>query len=101
MTGYRVVFAPAAEEQLGQLYRYIASQASPDIADRFVSALVDHCEGMVTLPLRGTRRDDIRANLRITHFRKRTVIAFVVEQRVISIIGVYYGGQDYKAVLQS
>jgi plasmid stabilization system protein ParE len=52
------------------------------------------------LPLRGTCRDDIRPGLRITNYKKRTVIAFNVDAELVSIIGVFYAGQDYETDLQ-
>jgi len=98
---YRVVFTPEAEEQLAALYGYIAATASPDIAARYTEAIVSYCESLCTFPLRGTMRDDIRPGLRITHYKKRTVIAFDVEADQVSIMGVFYGGQDYEALLQN
>ncbi len=98
---YRVVFAPEAQEQLAALYRYIAATASPAIAERYTSAIVTYCEGLQTFPRRGTRRDDIRPGLRITNYKKRAVIAFYVDAETVSIIGVFYGGQDYETLLQS
>jgi len=56
---------------------------------------------MRTVPHRGTRRDDIRPGLRITHYKGRAIIAFAVEAEQISIIGVFYGGQDYEEALRS
>ena len=50
--------------------------------------------------MRGMRRDDIRPGLRITNYKKRAVIAFAVDAEVVSVIGVYYGGQDYESVLR-
>lgn len=97
---YRVVFTPEAEEQLVDLYRYIAQAASPDIAARYTEAIVDYCESLQIFPHRGTRRDDVRPGLRVTHYRKRAVIAFVVDDLAVSIIGVFYGGQDYESSLQ-
>ncbi len=97
---YRVVFAPEAEEQLAALYRYIASASHAEIADRFTEGIVQFCESLSTFPRRGNRRDDVRPGLRVTHHRKRVVIAFVVDAGVVSILGVYYGGQDYEAILQ-
>jgi toxin ParE1/3/4 len=97
---YTVVFTPEAEEQLAKLYRYIAEHASPEIAYRYTSAIVEYCEGMEDVPRRGTRRDDIRPGLRITHYKGRAIIAFTVETELVSIIGVYYGGQDYETALQ-
>jgi len=41
------------------LYRYIAVAASPEIAERYTSAIVTYCEGLDTFPNRGNRRDDV------------------------------------------
>ena len=101
MKRHRVVFAPEAQEQLAALYRYIAAAASPEVAERYTNAIVTHCEGLQTFPLRGTRRDDIRPGLRITNYKKRAIIAFDVDAAIVSIIGVFYGGQDYETVLQA
>ena len=53
-----------------------------------------------TFPKRGTMRDDVRPGLRITNYRKRAVIAFYVDAERVSIVGVFYGGQDYETILQ-
>jgi plasmid stabilization system protein ParE len=96
---YRVVFSPEAEEQLAALYRYVEAAASPDIAARYTDAIVTYCESLRTFPQRGTRRDDVRPGLRITHYKKRAVIAFGVTTDLVSIVGVFYGGQDYETLL--
>ncbi|MBO9538531.1 type II toxin-antitoxin system RelE/ParE family toxin [Herbaspirillum sp.] len=97
---YRVVFSPETLEQLAELYRYIAEAASPDVAAQYTEALVSHCESLSTLPLRGTQRDDVRPGLRMTNYKKRTVIAFDVDAEVVSIIGIFYGGQNYETILR-
>ena len=97
---FQVVFSPEAEEQLASLYRYIALAASPDTAARYVNAIIAYCETLDTFPLRGAGREDIRPGLRITNYKGRTVIAFAVGARQVSIIGVFYGGQDYETALQ-
>lgn len=96
---HRVVFSPEALAQLEALYRYIAQAAGPDVASRYTNAIVTYCEGLRVFPLRGMRRDDIRPGLRITNYKKRAVIAFEVDAEVVSVIGVYYGGQDYESIL--
>ena len=96
---YRVVFAPEAEDQLAELYRFIATAASPGIAERYVSAIIDYCETLETFPLRGAQRDDIRPGLRITNYKGRTISTFAVDAPQVSIIGVFYGGQDYETAL--
>jgi plasmid stabilization system protein ParE len=98
---YAVIFTPEAQEQLAVLYRYIAAAASPDIAERYTSSIVAYCESLQDFPHRGTCRDDVRLGLRITNYKKRAVIAFAVDTKLVSIIGVFYGGQDYETALQS
>jgi len=97
---HQVVFSPEAMEQLAELYRYIAEEASPHTAAQYTEAIVSYCENLHTFPLRGTNRDEVRPGLRITHYKKRTVIAFTVDADTVSIIGIFYGGQDYAASLQ-
>jgi hypothetical protein len=37
--------------------------------------------------------------LRVTHFRKRAIIAYTLDAEVVAMVGVFYGGQDYEAAL--
>lgn len=101
MKTYQIIFSPEAEEQLASLYRYLAVEASPNIAERYTDAIVSYCEGLSTFPHRGSRRDEIRPDLRITNYKRRTVIAFEVGEDFVSIIGIFHGGQDYETILQS
>ncbi|MGB5087418.1 MAG: type II toxin-antitoxin system RelE/ParE family toxin [Methylocystis silviterrae] len=57
-------------------------------------------EKLETFPERGTRRDDLRPGLRTIGFRRRVTIAFAVETDAVTIIGIFYGGQDLEAALQ-
>ena len=83
------------------MYRYIAERRSPAVAERYTSAAIETCEGLAMFPLRGVPREDIRPGLRVTHHRGRTVIAYAVDHdsRLVSILGVLYGGQDFKRAL--
>ena len=97
---YTVVFTPEAEAQLIELYGYIAGEASPETAARVTDAIVTYCESLSTFPVRGTRRDDVRPGLRITSYGKRVVVAFAIDNKQVQIIGIFYGGQNYEAILQ-
>lgn len=102
MTAWTVIFAPEAEDQLVSLYEYIADeQGLPETAVRYVNEIVADCESLADLPHRGTRRDDIRPGLRITHYKHRTIIAFDADDttRTVSILGIFYCGQDFEAAL--
>jgi toxin ParE1/3/4 len=98
---YSVVFSPEASEDLLEIYRYIAKEASPAIAQRFTDGIVSHCERFREFSERAVRRDDIRPGLHITNYKGRVVIAFAVAASEVSIIGVFYGGRDYESLLQS
>ncbi len=98
---YIVVFTPEAEEQLAVLYRYIAVAATPEIAACFTGAIITYCESLRNFPQLGILREDIRPGMRITNYKGRTVIAFAVDAERVSIIGVFYGGQDYETVLHT
>ena len=97
----RVAFTPEARAQLLSIYGYVVDQAGPDIAFAFTESIIDHCESFTTFPLRGTQRDDIRPGLRTIGFRKRVTIAFDVTGDTITIIGIFYGGQDFESAMNS
>ncbi|CAB3749497.1 type II toxin-antitoxin system RelE/ParE family toxin [Paraburkholderia solisilvae] len=99
MTTSAVQFAPEAIQQLVDLERYIAEVSSRPAAERYVDGIVAYCESLQTFPQRGQQRDDIRQGLRLTNYRGRTTIAFVVEGNQPIIIGVYYGGQNIETAL--
>jgi toxin ParE1/3/4 len=49
---------------------------------------------------RGTPRDDIRPGLRTVPFRRRVTIVYAVAPEEVRVVGVFYAGQDFKALLQ-
>jgi len=97
---HRVVYAPEAEDQLLALFFHIAAAASPEIAARYTDAIVSQCESLSTFPMRGARRDDIRPGMRVFGFRRRVSIAFEVTGEVVTILGVFYGGQNLEQVFE-
>ena len=100
MNDARIVFSPGAEQQLVEIYRYIARAASPATARSFTDAIVERCESIRLFPHRGTRRDDVRPGLRTIGFRRRVAIAFSVGDNAVTIVGIFYGGQGYDAALR-
>lgn len=67
MAPYAVLFTPEAQQQLLDLYRYIAQHGSPLTAQRYTDAIISTCESLARFPMRGVARDDIRPGLRLTH----------------------------------
>ncbi|MFH8133458.1 type II toxin-antitoxin system RelE/ParE family toxin [Pantoea osteomyelitidis] len=97
MREYPVIFAPEAEEQLLALYHYIREAASAATAQTYTEGIIGYCESLGLFPERGNQRDDLLTGLRVTNWRKRTVIAFVLEDEQVKILGIWYGGQQYEA----
>lgn len=98
---YAVVFAPEAEAALASLYDYIAEHGSPMRAERYTNALLAHCESLAVFPHRAAPRDDVRAGLRVTNYKGRTVIAFEIDElnKRVAILGFFYGGRDYETAI--
>jgi plasmid stabilization system protein ParE len=93
---YRVVYAPEAEDQLVGLFFHIAAAASPEIAANYTEAIVKQCDSLKTFPNRGAQRDDIRPGMRVFGFRRRVSIAFEVAGDLVTILGIFYGGQKFE-----
>jgi toxin ParE1/3/4 len=98
---YSVVFSPEALSRLDSIEQYIANEASPLVAARYVDAVVNFCESLCMFSDRGTMRDDLFPGLRVTNYRGNAVIAFLVDSdsETVVIVGVFYGGQDHESAL--
>ena len=79
----------------------LASAASPEIAARYTDSILEHCERLQAFREVNSRRDDVRAELRIAKYRKHTVIAAAVDDltRLGAFVGLKCDGQDYEAII--
>lgn len=100
MIRYRISFRPTAESDLLRLYEYGADEASDERAAGFIDGIEEFCLSLQTSLLRGTRRDDIRAGLRIVGFERRVTIVFQVRRTEVVIVRILYAGQDYERALR-
>jgi toxin ParE1/3/4 len=92
-----IVYAPKARAQLDALYLYIARQNSDAVALKFTSDIAAHCRGLATFPYRGRSREDLRPGLRTSVFSRRVMITYDIAEDRLTILGVFYGGQDFEA----
>ncbi len=103
MTG-RIHYAPEAERQLEEIDDWIAENATADTARRFVSAILEHIDGILLFPLAGRNRDDVRPGMRTATYRTRTLVAYEVDESsgelVVNILGVFHGRQDWETALR-
>jgi len=101
MKSYTVVFRPMAEDDLLNLYDYIADHGGRKAAGDYVGRIEALCLSLRHAPLRGTPRDDIKPGLRIVGFERRAAIAFRVVRSEVVIVRIFYGGRDYERILRS
>jgi toxin ParE1/3/4 len=94
-----VVYAPEADEDLLQLYKYIAEHSGPERARGYVARIEAYCMRLAQFPERGSRRDDLRPGLWISGFERQASIAFHVTAATVFIDRVLYGGRDLERSL--
>lgn len=84
---------------------WLAESSSPEVARRAVEAILDHIDSIPEFPRAGRARDDIRPGLRTTTHKKRTLIAYEVDESsdeiALNILGVFAGGQNWKHALRT
>ncbi len=73
--------------------------ANRHLATGFTDGILDHISQLSEFPNRGTPRDDLRPGLRTIAWRRRVTIAYIVEEHDVVVIGVFYGGRDFEALL--
>lgn len=91
---HRVQFSPEAQNDLLELYDYIADRAGAERAMAYVERIERHCAQLAMFPERGTRRDDVRRGLRTIGFERRIAIAFNTDAGVVTILRVLYAGRE-------
>lgn len=68
-----------------------------------MSAILDHIDDILVFPLAGRARDDVRPGMRTSTFKKRTLVAYEVDESsgepAVNILSVFHSGQDWEAAL--
>lgn len=91
-----VIFAPEARDDLISLYQWIEERGGANIALGYIERIETFCNKLDLASERGHSRDDIRDGLRIVGFEKRVTIAFMVADTSVTILRIYYGGQNWE-----
>ncbi|CAN7214629.1 type II toxin-antitoxin system RelE/ParE family toxin [Neorhizobium tomejilense] len=91
---YRVVFDPAADADLAELYDYIAPKAGRAIARRYVNELLGHCAAFETFPARGTKHDEFGPGIRVVGFKRKASIVFRIDADLVTIMRILHRGKS-------
>jgi toxin ParE1/3/4 len=100
MATHKVSFRPLAENDLFELYDYIAKNDGRAVAGGYIDRIERACLALQTFPERGARRDDVRPGLRTMGFERRVTIVFEVGPAEVVIVRIFYGGQDFERALR-
>ena len=96
----KVIFRPKAEEDLLDIYLFIASD-NPINAGEFIRRLQDFCYSLESFPERGAPRSDFAAGVRILVFERRVTIAYKVARNRVQILRFLYAGRDTPAAFRA
>lgn len=95
----RLVYRPAARDDLDAIYDFI----EPDSRTRalnFMQDILERCRYLLAHPQLGPAREDLGEGIRLYPLRGRVVVAYRAFADRIEIVRVFYGGQDYAALLR-
>lgn len=93
---------PDAIKDLEDIYDYIAEHSGfPERAWSYIEMLRYKCLDLNTAPQRGQQRSDLMENLRVYPLDKKTVAAFIVDEKkqAVNILNIFYGGRDYETII--
>jgi len=89
----------AAEADLADVWATLATEASAEIATRFVRSIEATFEPLRRFPLSGPARDLLASGLRVT-FRSPYAIYYVAEPDAVVIVRVLHGARDITAIAE-
>lgn len=95
-----LIITPATLEDLGQIWLYIATQASSDIADRLLDEVYDRFELLSMAPLMGKERPELAVNVR-SMVIDPLIIYYRPTERGVAIARVLRAKQDVEQIAQA
>ena len=90
-----VTFRPEAEQDLFEIYSYIADKTGLETAGNYVARIEAACLSLATFPWRSAPREDLAPGVRALVFERRATIAYRVEGDRVRIARVFHAGRDY------
>jgi toxin ParE1/3/4 len=102
MKTYTVTYSAGADQDLTHLAAVIMEQASEERAIRYIGKIINECRSLSLAPYRGTKRRNLRPNMRVIGFKREVSILFRIEEetRLVVILGFAYGGRTLTEVLR-
>jgi toxin ParE1/3/4 len=97
----RILWSEQADADLDAIYAWIAGEAGPEVALRYVLRIETAAEKLVDFPNRGRSRDEIRPGLRSIPFAHSISIFYAVSAGEVQIVRVINARRDLDSALES
>lgn len=96
---YELLYHPAAEDDLVQIFTLIEEYSGVDSALRKLQAIEHVTDSLTDFPYKGTVRDEVLAGLRAIPAADKGVICFTIDENdhAVVILAVSYAGSDWAA----
>ncbi|MBZ9668745.1 type II toxin-antitoxin system RelE/ParE family toxin [Mesorhizobium sp. B3-2-1] len=96
-----VILSQEALADLDSIASYILDQSGSErVAIQFVDRIKLRCQSIGNAPRGGRSRDDIVPGLRTVPFEHSAVIAYVIDNDLVHIVKIFYGGRDYETLMR-
>lgn len=96
----RYLVAPEAEDDLGEIWRYLLGEAGLATANRIQDELVDAFECLADFPGKGHRRPDL-TNRNVVFFSVYQYMIVYRRAKFLEIVAVLHGKRDVKRLLKA
>lgn len=98
MRRLKVVYREDARTDLQNIYNAVIwVSRNKTTAYRFYQRIVDRCERIGNVPHVRRPRDDLAPGLRTVPFEHSAVIADKIEDDLVRIVNIFYGGRDFES----
>ena len=91
---FEVRILPDAEDDLFEIYAYVAEHGGAERADAYDLRIRAACRKLADFPNRGTPRNPLEPGLRSIPFERRATIYYRVAGRVVEIVRILRRGLD-------
>jgi toxin ParE1/3/4 len=92
-----IILSPEADEDLIEIWSYLAQQASDRVADRQLSEIETVCSTLETWPHSGRKRDELLAGVRSVPVHPY-VVFYRIRDEAIEIVRVVHGRRDIVSI---
>ncbi len=98
---HRIRWRQTAQDDLDNLYDWIADQAGGETAYEYTQQVKAHVEKLAGLPEWGAARHELGPGVRTIAYRRRTIIAYRVDGNIVEVLCIFHGGRELRVAFDA